>query len=925
MQPSHDNGNAKTEINTEAVQEMSTAEESSSPSQLTDGLPTAQLPGISNSTPLSRTSILSLQRTIGNKAVTRLIKSWQNSATVTGSATLQRVGGAVAPVNNSLAQINSLVRGIPPFLLQVIQPLIAAIQAGLLTVTEEQLRPLLTLLQNIINDPEFGGEPGEAREVHPGAMMPAHMVPLSQILQRVLGVNVNQFLQGNDLYIEQEWLNRHPIVLTGTGSGAPQPGSGQGQAVSGLPALGDGSVNQNQPPNLDEFFRNLLRNPRAPFEFDLANFASLNLGGLRPTGNLAPQRMLALPPPQRDEDPAVRLDSLPPEVADYLQMYEENIQLACAVLLAVGFNTGRAHAYLPFFIQNPPADEQGLTAIVRVLQSYPGNETIAMGVLVGTQFNLNQVNNLMPFFIGSTIRSQGEIIRVTQFFCQHPLNKHQEISWIFQYTGYDVNAALQIAPTLLPLNLSQQELQRAVNIYVLGGPANFNNWVQTGHKSQAANQAPHMGPLQGPPPMVLAANPANFTTYPLDFLLGIGQHVNFRTLIGSENLDRPYSVNPFLTNHARTLLATGCSVPNTITLLTYLCNNNNVAQENDFNQAILVADVLLRRFVSIAQIQVFFNNHLPFITAHPGLAPVIHVLTENYLVPNLAAIPWGSMVNIITGLLPLGIGNIPAWIVQHFPNTTGLTLRRLERRLNNFMQDPALVVAVPPPQNIAVADISDEFTPIETRLTQLNQMPPWAKSLIRSAFRLLPCTSAQMLTFLNNVTIRPLLNVPNQNRNAAYWIYLFALYNHHASGQAIPAFGPTITLNIAHAGGARNVDIDAWIIDHLWERHTFQGFAFQDPAVMGRPRTTFFMPPNTNQTLQAALTGILNAAEVRQTAWNGGEFFYEAYKLRIAPPGHVQNRTGNYNFTQCFYDADATGIRIERNVLQAISAAFPFL
>jgi hypothetical protein len=461
------------------------------------------------------------------------------------------------------------------------------------------------------------------------------------------------------------------------------------------------------------------------------------------------------------------------------------------------------------------------------------------------------------------------------------------------------------APTLARLvrshaPVSAPQVQRAVTIFVRSGEArHVQRWLAGARTMANPAAAPNVGAAAGPAPA-----PA------LDVLLGAGAHAAIRTAIQLNG--RRYGARSFVHGQAMLMRAGHVPAASVQTVLVALCTH--IDREAVFARAVRVAIAMFRGLCPLAEITTFLTAHPAEALAgdHEALLVGPGGVAGDGLVAR-GQVTAARLVAVLGMLAPLGAAPAAALLNQRFPATLQLTLARLHDRLDE------LLTAAPAGQGLTIQQTDTAFGQLEQSIQQRlhnGQMTANSASWARQAFRLLVgATRAQMQAFLGDGRVTPLLAAA-QNANPAYHLLQFARYHTGAP----PGGFATVPVVVPHHTGPRTVDVDAWIIDHVRERHTFENFSFT-PAIIDRaPQSTMFNPPVGDGVLLAQIQQILGNGAVTGGGW-GGAIDVGAVQLRL---GHVVGRGPNWVLTQYFYSAGA-GQPVPRDVLRAIHAAFPFL
>jgi hypothetical protein len=587
------------------------------------------------------------------------------------------------------------------------------------------------------------------------------------------------------------------------------------------------------------------------------------------------EQALSLQPPRGPLSPQVRallhmLSSLSPDVIQFLQGYASNLALAAQVLLACHLNAGDAALLMPQCI---PLRQAGMP---------PDQLTPVIN------FALNQMR-------------QG------QAATHLPL-----IFNVLRDTHYQPTRASQLLGLLLPaapLFDDPAKYTKAVRIFNSSrkGARLLQKWIQTGSKPDAAPQ-PHYysatSPFSGRPVVPIGQIPP-MPTNRLGQLLGVQSFLRLRARVLEH--DRPYGPNPFLADQAETLRAT--SGGDTAALLDHLCQH--IGSQAEFAQAVRVIQELYKNHISLDKIRYFVATY-PTTAGLAGFDRVIANLTGR---ENIAwdSADWAAMVGLIErlrnpphSLAPTAIDKL---LVDHLPDTDGLTLARLSSRLNY------LVAPTPTGRGLVGAGIAGEFQALERFLTQRVKQKLMSAATAESArrtFRLLKIAPEKMNDFLKDVK-EGLSNPPRSNPVNLLWT--FARY--HAGAAAVPTFRRTVAVPVNT--GQASVELNESIVKHVLERHTFHNFKFDDAIIERAPQSSFFNPEKWRGTdaIVKILERQLQSDEVRvEYDDNGGwsaerEIQIGSYQMRI---GRI---SGRYCITQ-FYWATVAEIEIRQPVLKAI-------
>lgn len=464
-------------------------------------------------------------------------------------------------------------------------------------------------------------------------------------------------------------------------------------------------------------------------------------------------------------------------------------------------------------------------------------------------------------------------------------------------------AARQIIPPVLaaapPLTAGQ--VLRAVAIYNASGQSvhNVARWILRGANPAMGAMGPMPGVLAGPPPGPV-----------LDAVIAPGAHRQIRDRIQLHG--RPYAPNPFVRQHATTLIGAGMGAANTLTLLTDFCNL--IATVADFDQAVDVAEILHQNNVPFAQIQQFFTNHI---------ATAVDPLFTGGAIQDLVARPGvtaASLNQILTTLQPMGNPAMVNLLNTQLADTADFTLARLAARLDYFTQ-PVL----PAPGGLGLAPgaiVANQFQGLQQSLNHRvrhGTMSPAARIWIENAHKLIARgDQAGMLGYLNSGAVNGHLTNP-QATNPAYWLYCLARYHVGA-----PAGGfANHNVGVMAGGAMRNIVIDNWIIDHVQRRHTYEHYQLT-PAIINRhPTSALYHPPTNVGAIDAGIAALLNSGGfIGQYPWPlaPATINVGAVQLRLTRPGGV----GPYRIRQ-YYINVAPGIAhdVTQGALRAIRNNFP--
>jgi hypothetical protein len=596
------------------------------------------------------------------------------------------------------------------------------------------------------------------------------------------------------------------------------------------------------------------------------NLSSLNLGKLLgvQTPTTSVNNFLALPAPPQEASISELFTQLPPEIKAFLNQYQDHKQLASAVLKETNLDVNFADSLMPLLLQDPPPDMRTLQALIQTITELPHARQIVFNTFAHLNFSVEQAQQLL----------------------------------------YELYKKLPLAANELP---------RAEHIFVASG---YNikpvkKWITKGKKGQQAHTAPLPRAGAAPPVHPLAGPDPVIAYRPLDQVLGAGAHAQIRQTILTQG--RNYSLSPFITNHARTLINANANAnanvhqANVLALLNDFCNNIN--RVSVFNRAVNVAQQMFTNNVTFNEIQTFIVNN-PFHALSNQFQPAISNLVTR---ENVTA---ATLINVLNILRPLGNPGMLNLLINEFAQTPGLTLNRLYQRLTNFTNPLAANG-----QNIAIAQVRNEFQPINMSLNaRVHQgtMSQAAVHWIKYAFRLLrQATRQQMLAFLNNARVSGHFAQP-QNQNPAYWLYLFAKYHRGA-----PPGGFANRVVQIYAGGAnQNVTINNWIVEHVQQRHTFEHFHLIPYIINRAPTSTIITPPTTADTIANGIQQILNSPEVSNAYPWANVINIGTVQLRIIPnPGG-----GGYLISQYYYAvAPGLGQVVRQAALHAIRQHFPFL
>ncbi len=478
---------------------------------------------------------------------------------------------------------------------------------------------------------------------------------------------------------------------------------------------------------------------------------------------------------------------------------------------------------------------------------------------------------------------------------------------------YRVADATTVVGTLSPIaDLTDGELYKALQVFQ-SGSANLAAWAG-GLRDPATQQrrrrrdapitspaATSVAPLAGPGPRI---------NHPLENLIGTVPFNQVRAaIVGRGWAYSSVSLVPL----AQNMLAERNDPAEVGAHLADICDG--VPTLTEVNRAGRAVVALLHNRLFSPSIKHFITNHVALATAADGMEAVLADLTSSARGYTWNPATWTDAATLIGLLQGVPHHCAPADIVgllANFPATSGLTMARLTQRLTtNF--DPT-------GRNQNVAQVIGDFSTLENVLRpRINQgtISDAAAGWVRQAYRFMTCAPASVNTYLGTTAVKNSLKEPPK-KNAAHHLLLFAR-NHTALG-ATPAFVTPVTVL---AGGAnRTVNITEWIVDHIFERHTFQRFVLND-ANIDRPGaeagSTFFERPDelgTQAQIVQLLTNLLgNAAVLAAFPWIGDNpIQIGSYQLRLSPaPGGG----GVYRIGQ-FYLALAAGITIPRPILRAL-------
>jgi len=457
-----------------------------------------------------------------------------------------------------------------------------------------------------------------------------------------------------------------------------------------------------------------------------------------------------------------------------------------------------------------------------------------------------------------------------------------------------------LAAPLAPLSAAQ--INRGNHIYLASGNqlVRVQAWVNRGARAAMAPMLPLAHPAGG-----LAAPP-----FALDLVLGPGAHVLLR---GSIVLNgQPYSANPFVRQHAQTLVAAAMSVANTRLLLNDFCTHIN--NQVDFDQAVAVAVVLSQNNVVFAELRNFFLLHLAT-AVQPALLPAIQDLSTR---PNVTA---ALLDQVLTTLAPMGHPALLNFLTTELANTANFTLARLAARVA-YLTNPAGVPLVPGLGLAPAAIVGNQFTGLFQSLNMRvanGSMSLAASNWIKHAYKLLSqADQAGMLGFISSVAVLGTLN-NGPATNAAYWLYKLA--QQHAG--APPGGFAAVNVPVMAGGAMRTIVIDNNIIQHVLERHSYEHFRLTLPIINRHVTSALFTAAQTPLTVTNSITAsITSATFTGQHPWPlGVDIQVGALQLRLA-----QVAPNTYRLTQYFIQV-APGLAhdVTQGVLLQIRHRFPFL
>jgi hypothetical protein len=542
-----------------------------------------------------------------------------------------------------------------------------------------------------------------------------------------------------------------------------------------------------------------------------------------------------------------------------------------------------------FLMANGPAAPAPLVRVIAFLRRHPGRRRLLMRLLPLAKMDVEPVATTLRLLerLALDITAMPAIAERTLALAQSDPAAAEAL--------FD-----QLLDTDRPLTL--QQVDRALHIYeATRAMAHVKAFVEGTSRGQHAPQPASQSPTSAsaPVPFPGAGAGLRISDYPLDRLLAIdGAHVEIRTLIGSENKARPYSTSDVVTQAAR-LVALGCTGAETRPILLALCDALDTKAK--LINATTVCCELAQLPALRAGLPNFIRNH-PTVVCQPRLAPVV---------ANLRARPSGVTMDAIAEILailrPLGPAETQLALLQRIPAVADLPLGRLATRLEETMMLP------PGGLGYTIDGYSAEVAQLDQMLSARvanRSMTQAAAESIRVAFGLLPTTLARMRAFIE--TPGAVFSERSPNNNAAFWLRWFAV--HHRGRPAVAMAPVTVTVS------GRQVHIDAAIVNHIRDRHTFENFFFNDDDIINRAsHSTFFAVGVSDAELVEQIRRVLrdktvvDALALHPNTWLGVELYPGAVQMVIRrAPG------GGFKITQ-FYFKIAIGLpRIPRAVLRAI-------
>jgi hypothetical protein len=591
------------------------------------------------------------------------------------------------------------------------------------------------------------------------------------------------------------------------------------------------------------------------------------LGGFRVLRPMRPPSgpMLALPGPVQAQDPSAGLADDP-----------------AVVIRQLGGDEG----LVQFLLAHPPPHMEALVAAIQMVRANAADRRLILDLLELVGMDAAVAATALRLLRG---RKQTDLtLRLTTVDRTLDLLRTDEKT-ADKLFGHLLDAEKPLSPA---------QLDGALGVYERTEDLDHVAGFVGGGRGAAHGQAPHTSPTSGllPPPHALAAPGPRLSDHPLERLLGVpGAVGEVRTRIGPTGTHpRPYDLGDVVAQ-AQRLTALGVTGAQTLPILIQLCETQ--ASAVALTRATAVCCEFVRLPALIPGVPAFIQNH-PAIARRQDMQHVVTDLRQRT----------GATMPLLTSILTMldGLPDVGAMrtLLSRFPATPDLPIGRLEARLQTTLAAPAGGGL-----GLTIGDVSNQANQLEQALTALrtqNRISDPAATAIRAVFELLPIPWASLQTFLAVPQVRATLANPALG-NAAMWLRAFAL-NHQGRPAVAMADQP---INV----GPRVCNIDAWIMNHIRERHTFENFEFTDAVIDRAPHTTFFAAGTTDNNLIAIITRTLGHANVAAAAWNGEEINADAVQLRI-------RNLGGHRLRQYFFGVPAGYIRISREILHAIQHLF---
>jgi hypothetical protein len=353
------------------------------------------------------------------------------------------------------------------------------------------------------------------------------------------------------------------------------------------------------------------------------------------------------------------------------------------------------------------------------------------------------------------------------------------------------------------------------------------------------------------------------------------------------------------------------SAPDVLEILTICSTNAAVGNPAQASQAIKSVCPMYQHQLSHNSVKLFLNNHMTE-AVRPDVDLVLANLCQHPQVTwnAQAFVDTASLIALLTGAPHhMAMSAISAFLNASTPPTLKLTPKALLDRVT-FLLAPQ-----PGGRGKTASTLGTDFASFASRVDQwanTNHIPGSSVSWAKAAFRFLRCTPDQAMGYLQSNAVKSRCT-GNASTDAVSHLLLFAR-NFRQRGPAGVAF-PSRTVNV----GAQQVELTAWIVHHVLERHSFQYFDFGSNNIINRAEhSTMF---HAEATESAAMVGDMLASllvnpEVNAAfPWTGQEINIGSYQLRIRPMG------GQNQITQFFYWA-AAGIQVHRDVLKALRDLF---